>query len=565
MMFRLGFIAWILTASCLTYADDSALQEVNLDNPIVVSVKSLAPAQRSEPVMAPPAMAVSSEPTATLPGQRVPQYKTGISQTNIDSVDNEGNIAFVIASTQILEAFGRPLFVRVKPTIDGQTLTDRRASLNRELRDVAQTRINTVSDESPNQESNSVVNADQTTAGADRVEDADADVQARPNVEYNLSLEPTEIAQRYAAATGESLTEDDSTWLLNHWTSGPVVLSLRDYFQSFRALANPVCQILDRNSDQVLSKQELQAAPELLGRCDADRNDIVDVLEIESAAATLSKRDDTMPSGGAFLFLPGELIGITANDTIRFPLVQSLDQNADGRVDQNEADLLADQNADAVLSVDFDSDPSGASQLSLLSVSSTFRSHCGEAELTDGIELLHPDLTLCFSAVQVFDGDQVSLGVVEDGYPLLPLLDPNDDGRLTIRERRELTKRLQSLDANDDGQLEASEMTAPLRVCIGRGPTVHRELALVRSVKQVELEANQSNGAPGLAPEWFARMDRNEDRDLSRPEFPGDDQQFDAMDQDKDGLIDAAEAMRFDRQSQDTKADDTGSSDTDSQ
>ena len=32
--------------------------------------------------------------------------------------------------------------------------------------------------------------------------------------------------------------------------------------------------------------------------------------------------------------------------------------------------------------------------------------------------------------------DQISIGAVNDGYPMLPDLDPNDDGRLTVRELR---------------------------------------------------------------------------------------------------------------------------------
>jgi hypothetical protein len=145
-----------------------------------------------------------------------------------------------------------------------------------------------------------------------------------------------------------------------------------------------------------------------------------------------------------------------------------------------------------------------------------------------------------FSAVQAAASDQISLGAVVDGYPLLPSLDPNDDGRFTIRELRELDTRIRRYDTNADDQLTENEAIPPIRVCIGLGPTAHRELAAVRSVVSV---------APTEAvepPEWFVRMDRNADQDLTRGEFPGTDDQFDALDADGDGLISGSESILLD-------------------
>jgi Ca2+-binding EF-hand superfamily protein len=135
---------------------------------------------------------------------------------------------------------------------------------------------------------------------------------------------------------------------------------------------------------------------------------------------------------------------------------------------------------------------------------------------------------------------QVSLGAVVDGYPLLSGLDPNDDGRFTIRELRRLEERLRSFDRNADGQLTLSETRSPIRICVGLGPTVHRELASVRSNRTTEPYSV-------AGPEWFIRMDRNGDNDLSRNEFPGTNEQFAALDIDHDDLISAAEATHSDK------------------
>ena len=57
-------------------------------------------------------------------------------------------------------------------------------------------------------------------------------------------------------------------------------------------------------------------------------------------------------------------------------------------------------------------------------------------------------------------------------------------------------------------------------------------------------------------PEWFVRMDRNKDNDLTRVEFPGTDEQFQALDADHDELVSADEALRFDEKTEDTKQND---------
>lgn len=52
-------------------------------------------------------------------------------------------------------------------------------------------------------------------------------------------------------------------------------------------------------------------------------------------------------------------------------------------------------------------------------------------------------------------------------------------------------------------------------------------------------------GRDGLnGPEWFRLMDRNQDGDVSRREFPGTTEQFLQLDLDRDGLMSVEEAER---------------------
>ena len=119
----------------------------------------------------------------------------------------------------------------------------------------------------------------------------------------------------------------------------------------------------------------------------------------------------------------------------------------------------------------------------------------------------------------------------------------NDAGRMQTvqtlaRELRSLVERLTKFDRDQDGELSLGETPATIRVCFGLGATVHQELAGLRRVER----GPQTPVTPG--PDWFVRMDRNKDNDLSRKEFPGTDEQFVTLDADGDQLVSADEALK---------------------
>ncbi|MBI1901707.1 MAG: hypothetical protein HYS13_11435 [Planctomycetia bacterium] len=135
---------------------------------------------------------------------------------------------------------------------------------------------------------------------------------------------------------------------------------------------------------------------------------------------------------------------------------------------------------------------------------------------------------------------QVRLTATEQGDPLFQALDANGDARLGLREMQGSPKRLAGLDKDGDGNLVAAEVPTTLNVDFslgtGQGGGGFRVLAAGGGVV----------GQPGRpatgGPDWFVRMDRNADGDLTPREFLGTAEQFKKLDANGDGFIERSEA-----------------------
>ena len=139
---------------------------------------------------------------------------------------------------------------------------------------------------------------------------------------------------------------------------------------------------------------------------------------------------------------------------------------------------------------------------------------------------------------------RIEVSVQQDGKTLFKLLDVNSDRRLTDRELREGSEILRQYDLNGDQKLSEAELGTAFVLQIGLGQA---ESLRMGSMASMNMAAQSTDavlpGVGGLAgPEWFRRMDRNQDRDVSWREFPGPRQMFDQFDTDHDGLLSAQEA-----------------------
>ena len=351
--------------------------------------------------------------------------------------------------------------------------------------------------------------------------------------------------RRHAEATQRPPPVDEVRWLLSHWLDGPVLLSLDENFQRVRAHAAPLFKLLDRDEDQVISSAEIAQAEQSLWKYDGNQDEVLSLAEINKGAERTPDSASPLPMAPPMIAI--ERLATAAvfqrlSQSYNDPL-KRFDSDADGKLSQAELEALATSPADLAIAVNFDSQ---SPDRSTLAVTAADQSRVKEPPIIRESSLtLHIGRTwLELTAVQAAGAsgtDQVSFGAVRDGYPLLPEIDTNEDGRLTIRELNEVGKKLLSFDRNGDGAIGNTELLPTLRLSFGLGPIVHRQLETVRSLHSQPTTAAPPSVTP---PEWFTRMDRNADLDVTPREFLGAKEQFAALDADGDGLISAGEASQ---------------------
>ncbi|MCP4173544.1 MAG: hypothetical protein GY758_22550 [Fuerstiella sp.] len=140
---------------------------------------------------------------------------------------------------------------------------------------------------------------------------------------------------------------------------------------------------------------------------------------------------------------------------------------------------------------------------------------------------------------------RIEVSVKQDGTTLFKLLDKNKDRRLAGRELLEGFDVLLEYDLNKDQKLTESELGTAYSLQIGLGQPASLRM---NSMQAMGMAARSTDailpGVSGLTgPEWFRRMDRNQDRDVSYREFLAPRTIFEQLDKDSNGLLSAAEAQ----------------------
>jgi hypothetical protein len=443
----------VLLPGASSLADDAS-GKLPLSAPVKVLETQPAPPQ-AEGAMT----AQAPRPQPTLPSGKLPQYQFGDNLGPAAASDELQNpkLRFQLALPS------RRVLVEAAITIDGGPFRMARESRIEDIIKAAATKPEQV--ETPEEAAPDP--AETTAAEEDAGEDAENPEPSQASTpRYSPADSAAEFVRRYLAATGRAPSTEEVRWLLAERIDGPVLLMLNDNFQRFRAHQRPVFHVLDRDRDGAVSPEELQQAVASFLECDFNRDGIVDALEIAKAA------DD--------------------------PRLKNSERSAAGKLIDRGADAAA--TPDLTLAVSFNTADPTQSTIAVTAAGGALQDAASAAAVNgETITLPLNEAILAFSAVQSQASDQISLGAVNDGYPLLPVIDPNDDGRFTVRELRELVATLQEFDRNRDGWLTADETPPTIRVCFGLGPSVHRELAGIRTV-------NPPSAAPPVnAPAWFTR------------------------------------------------------------
>ena len=504
------------------------------------------------------------------PAARLPQYQLKLGDSGAIAHPESPSVRFLLVTPE------RPLLVEAIVTIDGQPFAQPREQRIQRIMSfindpvafrVAEAKLsqpapseseqpipaNATPDAPPESVPLSpVVEVSPTAAPAVVTETAPEEQPKEPakvpTVEAVAKYQPPSTiydrVERQMKSTGTKPTVQEIRWMLANWTDGPVLLFLNNNFQRLRAEQQPLFSVLDSNRDRVVSAEEIASAVKSLEECDLDRNEVVEATEIAKVAsdprnwAIANRRSQPhvlRVDQVAFLdTLMPRLTTIYSGDSSA--ALGTIDTNQDGTLDDKERQGLQERPADLVLRLDLNTLNPEASRLSVVSSADNSRSVIEAAVCsTNCILLTYPHFALELSSVQGAASDQISLGAINDGYAMLPELDPNGDGRFTIRERRTLVDRLKAFDRNGDSAIAPDEIFPTYRLCLALGANAHEPLSTLRRTNSPTIPDSDS-------PDWFTEMDKNKDRDLSRTEFPGTDEQFQQLDLDSDQLISSLEA-----------------------
>ena len=371
----------------------------------------------------------------------------------------------------------------------------------------------------------------------------------------------------YLETNGDMVEREEIHWLIAEWGAGPAVVVLDPSLSWQRASMAPLLAYLDQDDDGGLSAAEIHEAESLLKRADFDANDVLDVSELRRA--TTGPPASPKTAGHSLLVpldantnwdvLAANLARIYGKESAPPPESLALSSikvriaQGDESLDGPQLRTLCEEPADVTLRVGFstnEEDGNDFNAVSVLSIDSQLSTSDEPAVATDSV--ISVDIAgdfVEFSAAQAAASNaanagasQLAVGAVIDGNALERLLDRDQDGRFTLRERQELGGLLAALDRNEDGDASADEIPVPIRLAVTLGPRVHELLANPAGSARL-ISPREAAPAP---PDWFASMDKNRDRDLSRGEFLGTAEQFRQFDTDGDGLLSVAEALKLD-------------------
>jgi hypothetical protein len=409
--------------------------------------------------------------------------------------------------------------------------------------------------------------AEEEVATADAKQASPADKKADEKVpgiatQTRGSLSMRDRLTNYVAASGANVDREEIRWLIAEWGSGPGVVVLGPALSWQRVGMATLEALLDTDADGTLAAAEIAAVDTVVQSADTDANDVVEVSEMRRAAKremhisyeighSLVVMIDANTDWDALAATVRHVYARNANASpSTAPAITAVVERiarGDASLQGEDLRVLTEAAADVSLRVDFSSASPSEGTVSLVAVSQEIgdeKDFVSNSENAISVKLGADCLEISAAGApgQQSGGgqSQIAVGAVIDGNPLLRLLDRDQDQRLTTRERQELRGLSASLDRDADGALDAAEVPVPMRLGITLGPHVHTLLAKPTGAVRAVAPRDKA-----VLPDWFASMDKNADRDLSRDEFLGTTEQFKQIDTNTDGLMSVAEALKL--------------------
>jgi hypothetical protein len=472
----------------------------------------------------------------------------------------------------LLVAPKRPVVIDLAVFIDGRAFRENREGWLDEVIAAAKTQADGEKVEGNKAEEAAGTNGTDEASVDDASGAAAEDSPPQPNgstVATQSRQAPTmrERLMSYLATGGGEVEREELQWLLAEWGAGPAVVVLERSLSWQRASLAPLVANLDQDANGRLSATEIAQADSVMRRADTDGNDVVDVSELgRQSDRPVTSTGSEGHSLVVLLDANTDWEWLSANLSRAYAAGAEVSTGAlpassiKDRIAQGDATIAAGQlqelcsvPADITLKVDFRSDSDKENQinaLSLLAVAPELATG-GDAAVvatTDVISVAAGGDFVEISAAQqdankdsASSVSQIAIGAVVDGNPLERLLDRDQDGRFTHRERQELGGLVAALDRNQDGEVARDEIPVPIRLAVTLGPQVHQ---LLRAPTGSARTIAPKEAAPA-PPDWFISMDKNGDRDLARGEFLGTTEQFRQFDTDGDSLLSVQEAIKL--------------------
>lgn len=346
---------------------------------------------------------------------------------------------------------------------------------------------------------------------------------------YQRDNTTTKLA-RFMANTGPEKPDiDELNWMLDQYRPGPLWLLTRSPLVTEFSVREPLFAHFDLNQDGILDAEEVDAIAEVIKSADRDGNDSTSLGEMKRRSKSLPPTFRAPPNAFDWAWeSPDVLERVPADCKITFQI--KTPSRAGDLLDaakklvgmQGKNDAFLGELAVTATSTRVDLQNTQR-RMSVVDTPWRIAVHgFADPSLPKSCEM-QCSIAGSFRTDQIWDQ-----------------MDTDRDGQIGLLERSKLADKIRELDTNGDGQILAMEIPVVLDIvlCQGSGAKEQMERMATQST------ATQSIAVPTQqkpAPPWFASMDQNGDRVVSRDEFLGSEEQFSKLDQDNSGWIDLYE------------------------